>query len=129
MFIVNIFKEVIYLKYNVNIVEVGSNVEDMLKTGLLILFNQSAPEDLKPFCVVTEENKHDGQVESGDVVSIVGCTYKVTAVGNIVNENLYSLGHASLCFDGAKKAQLPGHIHLTPGFESDLSNLGEITIK
>lgn len=118
-----------YLKYNVNIVEVGSNVDDMLKTGLLILFNQSAPEDLKPFCVVTKENKLNGHVESGDVVTIADRTYEVTAVGDVANENLYSLGHASLCFDGAKEAQLPGHIHLTPNFESDLSNLGEITIK
>ncbi|MEK4303319.1 PTS glucitol/sorbitol transporter subunit IIA [Oceanobacillus sp. FSL K6-0251] len=117
------------MKYNVNIVEVGSNVEDMLKTGLLILFNQSAPEDLKPFCVVTEENKQDGQVESDDVVTIANRKYKVTSVGDVANENLYLLGHVSLCFDGAKEAQLPGHIHLTPGFESDLSNLGKITIK
>lgn len=117
------------MKYNVDIAELGSNFEDMLQSGLLILFNNTAPDDLKPFCVITEENTEEGKVEVGDEVTIVDRTYTVTAIGDVANENLYSLGHVSLCFDGAEEAKLPGHIHLTPDFESDLSNLGKIIIK
>lgn len=116
------------MKYNVDIVEVGPNVDDMLQTGLLILFNQKAPEDLKPFCVITEENKQHGQIEVGDIITIGDRSYTITAIGNVANENLYNLGHISLCFDGAEVAKLPGHVHLTPDFESDLTT-GKITIK
>lgn len=120
---------ILKMKYNVKIIEVGSNVNDMLQTGLLILFNKNAPGDLRPFCVITEENKQDGQLDVGDVVTIVDIAYTITSIGEVVNENLYSLGHVTLCFDGAVEAKLPGHIHLTPDFESDLSQSGKITIK
>ena len=116
------------MKYKVDIIEVGSNVDAMLQNGLIILFNQSAPQDLRPFCVITEENKQEGQINVGDTVTIADHTYTITAIGEVANENLYSIGHVSLCFDGARVATLPGHIHLTPNFESDLSSLGKITI-
>ncbi|MEK4439548.1 MULTISPECIES: PTS glucitol/sorbitol transporter subunit IIA [Niallia] len=116
------------MKYEVDIVEIGANVDAMLQSGLLILFNQDAPKDLRPYCVITEGNKLDGQIKLGDKMTIVDRAYTITAVGEVANENLYSIGHVSLCFDGAEEAELPGHIHLTPNFESDLSFLGKITI-
>jgi len=117
------------VKYTAEIREVGSNVEAMLQDGLLILFNESAPADLRPFCVVTASNEETGEVKVGDELTISDRTYTITAVGNVANENLYSLGHVTLCFDGAEEPQLPGHIHLTPNFESDLSKEGKITIR
>ncbi|MCG5102515.1 PTS glucitol/sorbitol transporter subunit IIA [Oceanobacillus alkalisoli] len=117
------------MKYNVEIIEIGANVDEMLQAGLLILFNQSAPQDLRAYCVITEENQEEGLIEVGDSVKIIDQIYTITAVGAVVSENLYSLGHVSLCFDNAKEAKLPGHIHLTPSFKSDLSQPGNITIK
>src|SRR5690625_3913782 len=101
----------------------------MLQEGLIILFNESAPEDLKSFCITTSDNELKGEVKTGDSLTIADYTYKVTAIGNLVNENLYSLGHVTLCFDGANEPQLPGHIHLTPNFQSDLTNPGKIIVK
>lgn len=116
------------MKYSVKILEVGKNVYDMVNNGLLILFNNEAPEDLKPFCVITDRNKHEGEIKIGDQLTVNNKTYSITALGSVANENLYSLGHVTLCFDGAKEAKLPGHIHLTPDFESDLTENSKIVI-
>lgn len=108
------------MKYSVRILEVGKNAYDMMENNMIILFNQNAPEDLKPFCVITDHNKYEGKIEIGDRLTINDQKYSITAIGRVANENLYNLGHVTLCFDGAKKPKLPGHIHLTPGFTSDL---------
>lgn len=117
------------MKYKADIIEVGANVKDMLQTGLVILFNKNAPDDLRSYCLITEDNQELGEVIEGDTLRIEDCYYTITAVGEKANENLYSLGHVSLCFDGAEKPQLPGHIHLTPEFKNDLTKVGSISIK
>lgn len=117
------------MKYSASILEVGENVNSMLQSGLLILFNQSAPAELRSYCVITDDNHLVGQVEKGDTFMIVEHSYIITAIGELANENLYSLGHVSLCFDGADKPKLPGYIHLKPRFQSTLSISGKIMIK
>jgi len=117
------------MKYKADIIEIGSNVKDMLQTGLIILFNKNAPEDLKSYCLITENNNENGKVIQGDTLVIEDYDYTITAVGENANENLYSLGHVSLCFDGAEEPNLPGHIHLMPEFKNDLSSVKSIIIK
>lgn len=117
------------MKYIANIVDIGSNVKDMLQDGLLILFDETAPEDLKPYCVITAGNNDSKEIKIGDQLTISDYTYQITAIGMVANENLSELGHVTLCFDGADEAQLPGHIHVTPGFKSNLSKEGKIYIK
>ena len=117
------------MKDKAEVIEVGSGVYDMLQTGLIILFNKKAPEDLKPYCLVTEDNIEQGEIKQGDTLIIEKYCYTITAVGGQANENLYSLGHVSLCFDGSKEPNLPGHIHLSPTFKNDLSNIESIVIK
>jgi len=116
------------VKYKVDVLEIGSNVKDMLQTGLVILFNKSAPNDLKSYCLITQDNEKRGKVKLGDTLSMDNKTYTVTAIGEKANENLYSLGHVSLCFDGLETAKLPGHIHLSPDFYNDITNIKTITI-
>jgi len=117
------------MKYKVNVIEVGSNVNDMLQTGLLILFNKKAPEDLKPYCLITEDNTKTGEIEQGDTLIMGNYNYTITAVGEQANTNLYSLGHVSLCFDSAQEPNLPGHIHLSPEFKNNLTDIKKIVIE
>lgn len=117
------------MKYSVSILEVGEYVNTMLQTGILILFNQSAPDDLRSYCVITDDNQFDGPVGIDDILMIGDHSYTITAIGELANENLYTLGHVTLCFDGAEYPKLPGHIHLKPHFHSSLSKSGNIIIK
>jgi len=116
------------VKYETKVLEIGSNAKDMLQTGLLILFNNSAPKDLKPYCLITQENRHEGKVKPGDTLAINKQDYIITAIGENANENLYDLGHVSLCFDGSETAKLPGHMHLTPYLSNDLMSIETIKI-
>lgn len=117
------------MKYKVEVIEVGSGASDMLQTGLVILFNKKAPEDLKPYCLITEDNTEKGEIERGDTLIIGKHNYTITAVGEQANTNLYSLGHVSLCFDGSKEPNLPGHIHLSPEFKNNLTKIKNIVIE
>lgn len=117
------------MKYKVDIIQIGSEAHLMIEDRTLILFNDSAPESLKPYCIITDKNKMQGQVKAGDTVTIGNKSYKVTVIGNVANKNLYELGHVTLCFDGAKESLLPGNIHLTPDFEGSLPNEGQIRIE
>lgn len=117
------------MKYKVDILQIGSEAKVMVADQTLILFNESAPEELKSYCVITDKNETEGEVKVGDTFIIDNKTYTITTVGDVANENLYTLGHVTLSFDGAKEAKLPGHIHLTPNFEGDLCDKRKIMIE
>lgn len=117
------------LKYNVDILQLGPEVYAMLQNQMLILFNKNAPAELRDYCVITGESELKGPLEVGDKIKIEDKTFTVTAIGDAVNENLHSMGHVTLNFDGQKEPKLPGQIHLSPVFDGNLLGKGKITIK
>ena len=60
---------------------------------------------------------------------IDGNEYKITALGNIAEKNLESLGHVTIVFDGATEASLPGSIYVKGSSVPKLSIGSEILIR
>lgn len=95
---------------------------------ILILFGEDVPEYLKDYSIIhryTSEVTED-LVKKGGKINFGVQTYNVVDVGNIANETLTSLGHASLYFGLEEGAELlPGSILLEPEIMPDL-NVGDV---
>lgn len=116
-------------KYKVEIKEIGESAEVMLETQQIILFNEQAPKELKEFCVITDSQPVQSKIQPGDTLSFEDLLFTITAVGDVANDNLNTLGHVTLCFDGATESKLPGHIHLDRNLDSFNSIKNMIEIK
>lgn len=99
-------------KYEAAIIEIGVMVDELLRQGILILFDKTAPPELQEISVVHTGASLEEDVEVGDLIVLGDFSYKVTAVGEIANRNLRNIGHACLKFDGRNLPELPGDIHL-----------------
>lgn len=104
--------------YETTINQLGPSVGDFLSEKMFILFGQNAPAELADYCLLIDVNAVSGEIETDDVLYLNDVSYRVTAVGSVVKQNLNTLGHITLKFDGALDAELPGTLHLE---ESDIS--------
>lgn len=99
------------LQVDLNVIDIGEDVELMKEEGLLILFNNTVPEDLKTIAVI-----HDGvfkeEIISGDEMIINGEAFRIIHVGDKVNETLSQLGHATFNFEGETEFDMPGTVYL-----------------
>lgn len=100
------------MKFRVKITDIGEIALDFLSEKMLIIFNNNAPAELAEISVLHEINELKEDVVTGDIVSIGKKEYLVTAVGYEANHTLKNLGHCTFKFNGLKKAELPGIIHL-----------------
>ncbi len=107
-------------KYEVRVIEIGVMVDELLRQGILILFDKTAPPELQEISLVHTGGDLIEEIEAGDVVILGNLTYMITAVGEISNRNLRNIGHACLKFDGRKLPELPGDVHLS-GYELPFS--------
>lgn len=98
--------------YSTVVTELGESVNEFLDQGMLIMFKENAPQELAEFCILHSENDLREDVQPGDVLTIGENSFRITAVGDAVNENLANLGHITLNFDGAEEAELPGTLSL-----------------
>jgi len=94
------------------ITDIGEKAESLFNKGMVILFCENAPKELAPYCVLHRLAFMKEDTKSGDILSISGIYFKITAVGSVANKNLKELGHSTLVFDKNTSALLPGHIHL-----------------
>ncbi|MDD3183735.1 MAG: PTS glucitol/sorbitol transporter subunit IIA [Anaerostipes sp.] len=90
--------------------ELGDQVEAFFDEGMFVLFGENVPDTLKDFCHFIDVNPIVGEIVPGDSLDIDGSIYKITAVGNIAQSNLETLGHLTVVFSGASEAGLPGSI-------------------
>lgn len=90
--------------------ELGDQVEAFFDEGMFVLFGENVPDTLKDFCHFIDINKVDGTIEKGNTLMIDDTAFKITAVGNIAQSNLETLGHLTVVFSGAAEAGLPGSI-------------------
>lgn len=79
---------------------------------MLILFGDGAPDELRDYCLSIDIQPVEGEFREGDQLLLGGESYKVTAVGEAVVQNLANLGHITLKFDGSRSAELPGTLYL-----------------
>jgi glucitol/sorbitol PTS system EIIA component len=99
-------------RYATTVTAVGEQVPEFAGQGLLIWFAEGAPEELHFFAVLHRPTVTTGGVRAGDVVRIDDKAFRVTAVGEVANENMVNLGHMDLKANGATEAPLPGDICL-----------------
>ena len=99
-------------RYETTVTAVGEQVAEFVEQGLLIWFAEGAPEELHFFAVLHRPTVTAGGVRAGDVVRIDDTAFRVTAVGEVANDNMVNLGHMDLKANGADEAPLPGDICL-----------------
>jgi PTS system glucitol/sorbitol-specific IIA component len=101
-----------HTRYATTVTAVGEQVAEFVSSGLLIWFAEGAPEELHFFSVLHRPTVTTGGVRPGDLVRIDDKAFRVTAVGDVANENMVNLGHMDLKANGATEAPLPGDICL-----------------
>jgi PTS system glucitol/sorbitol-specific IIA component len=99
-------------RYATTVTAVGEQVAEFVSSGLLIWFAEGAPEELHFFSVLHRPTVITGGVRPGDLVRIDDQEFRVTAVGEVANDNMVNLGHMDLKANGASEAPLPGDICL-----------------
>lgn len=99
--------------YEITLNRVGPSCGDLLEqSGMMIIFDDTAPEELAEVCLLHEHVPLLRPVRVGDRVTIDEQEYLVTAVGDVANQALEELGHVTLLFDGAHEPRKAGCIHL-----------------
>ena len=95
-------------KYEAKITEIGEEVELFADEQMMVIFNNTVPEELRSFAVIHEKAELLEGVEAGDVLEINGERFEILYVGNKVNDTLRDLGHCTISFSGEASADLPG---------------------
>ena len=98
------------IRYSSEVTQIGEMIPDFRAQGLLIFFGEMAPAELHDFVIRHRPAIADSAPRVGDVIELDGQRFTVGAVGDVVAENLRSLGHFSLKADGATTAPLPGDV-------------------
>jgi glucitol/sorbitol PTS system EIIA component len=98
------------VRYETVVTEVGAEVAAFVAAGVLVWFDDSAPEELRWFSVLHRPTVTSGGVVPGDLVCIDDRRLRVTAVGDVANANLVQLGHLDLKANGATEPPMPGDV-------------------
>lgn len=95
--------------YQSSVIELGSEVTMFLEEErMLILFNDTVPQELRDIAVIHLSSEVVGTIELGDKLIFGEQSYEITCVGNKVNDTFKELGHCTVIFNGESTADLPG---------------------
>lgn len=101
--------------FSAEVVKAGRKVEEGLLNGMLITFNDRAPEDYLDYVLVIKDIVYDAaplQKTADYVLQINNQTWIITCWGEAAWQNLCELGHMTVVFDGAKKPLAYGSLHV-----------------
>lgn len=98
--------------YENKVVGLGDFVEEFKGEGIMIIFGDSAPDELKDFCYSVSVEPINGEIAPGQVLSFDDQKYTITAVGWEAPVTLKGLGHCTINFSGATEAELPGTLYV-----------------
>lgn len=98
--------------YKNQVKSIGPLANTFLDEKMFILFGNEAPQDLKDFCYSIDVVNVDEEIQAGQVLYINNEAFKITSVGDVVQQNLTTLGHITLRFDGSTTPELPGTLYL-----------------
>ncbi|AUJ23598.1 PTS glucitol/sorbitol transporter subunit IIA [Virgibacillus dokdonensis] len=116
------------LKYKTSVDRVGDYATTFLEEKMLILFGKDAPAELEEYCVSIVMNDVQGSIKVGDILQLKDREYRITAIGDAVENNLATLGHITLKFDSSALPELPGTLYLEDQPISQLDTGDEIKI-
>ena len=89
----------------------GELAQEFIDESILVFFGKEAPEELHEHAIVHEESTSlTGKVEVGDTVVIGEHSMPVLAVGKVANDNLRSMGHLVLKFNGLSEPEMEGDV-------------------
>jgi len=112
------------LIYRTTVIGVGKEAMQFILQGMFVIFKDNAPDYLKEFCIIHDENNLLKDIEINDLLKIGDEEFKVMAVGSEANKNLKDLGHITFRFSGEEEDSLPGSISLEkkdiPEIEKDM---------
>ncbi|MCH3964969.1 MAG: PTS glucitol/sorbitol transporter subunit IIA [Clostridium sp.] len=98
--------------YNTKITTIGNKAGDFLQSYMFIIFKENVPRELADYCYIHNENNLVEDINPGDILYIDDVEYKITSIGDLVNQNLKQLGHITFKFTGDKEAAIPGTLFL-----------------
>jgi PTS system glucitol/sorbitol-specific IIA component len=98
------------IKYEGRITAIGPLVGEFIDAGILVLFGEDAPEELKEFSILHDGKRLLEEIQPGDWFCIDDQRYHILAVGEVANTNLGNLGHLILKFNGMDKPEMPGDV-------------------
>ena len=91
---------------------VGEHVDEMLNLDYLVLFGVEVPEYIYEFVFTHTASGTTGEIAAGDTLEIDGIPCPILAVGEVANQTLRDLGHASFVFGNEGEELLPGGIRV-----------------
>lgn len=115
------------MKFKSKILAIGKSALDFEEEKMLILFGERANSGLEDYSVIIQTPEKSVSIQVGDNFIISDFIFPITAVGEKASETFSSMGHCTLCFDGAGEARLPGSVHLCGPYPS-LTADGDIAI-
>lgn len=99
------------IKYEMRVVEIGPLVDEFLQAKMLVFFKVGAPPELAEFSILHEPSDRFIGVEPGDRIVIDDeYSYRVTAVGEVANQNIGALGHLIMKCNGRAEPEMPGDV-------------------
>ncbi|MDD3810556.1 MAG: PTS glucitol/sorbitol transporter subunit IIA [Erysipelotrichaceae bacterium] len=106
----------------------GALASTFLEEGIVIFFGENAPATLKDYCYTIDIKKARDVIEVGQTIEIGTNHYKITAVGEVAQKNLESLGHLTIAFTGENESVLPGTIVVEKNQIPEIGNGTQIKI-
>lgn len=96
--------------YENKVKALGDLADAFVDEEMIILFGDNAPDTLADYCYSININPVKETIKVGQSFMFDGIAYKITAVGEIAERNLVSLGHITVTFNGSLGPTLPGTI-------------------
>ena len=93
--------------------KVGPFSGKFFSEGLLILFSsEEVMSEIKNYSVLTSENNLNQDIQAGQLLNIGNESFKILAVGKLVQQNLQNLGHVTINANNNQEEMLPGTIYV-----------------
>lgn len=90
----------------------GMGAEVKAFEGMLLLFGEGAPAELRDYCYSVAVNPLNGEIAAGQILKFDNQAYRITAVGSEAPHTLVGLGHCTVNFSGQDTVDLPGTIYV-----------------
>ena len=98
--------------YENKVKDMGECARDFSEEKMIVIFGDSAPEEIKDYCYWVDVMPINGTIAVGQTLKIDGESYKITAVGEEAHVTLAGLGHCSFKFSGQTEVELLGTIYV-----------------